>query len=496
MAEQTTKKPPSWFKKRVGWAFCTMIILWSLNQALPIWLERGQRTTVINGPLKSDGNVDYIAALNAESSLGVTTENNAAVLLAKALGPNAFRTIDANAYFRELGIAPLPTEGQYLQSFDSLYGKDTETLDRVAKEFDQLNVSHFRLSDHPELARWLELNELPLQRCVEATRRDRFYDPMTRPDGGSLFEVSFPLVQSSREVTRLMSLQIKHHLSEGRIHQALQDSESLHRLSRIIGQHPMLIPQLVAYSQSAVACCSDSLIVNSRKLTAEQARNRRDFFKSLAPFRPTIETVNHAERFQALDAAQTGFLGTPIYLRWIEPNIYLMVINDGYDQVVEAMKNSTVTAQQRSIEAIAEKTHRDSKLDASGLFWCMVSPRREMSVRIARTIFCLTTPAADQAVRAIMRAQIRHEMAIVGYALAEYRAMNENWPVELDDLVPDYLDQVPIDPFNSKPLNYVLNADLNQILLYSVGENGLDDGGIDNQIDLKADDIAFGTRPK
>jgi hypothetical protein len=49
-------------------------------------------------------------------------------------------------------------------------------------------------------------------------------------------------------------------------------------------------------------------------------------------------------------------------------------------------------------------------------------------------------------------------------------------PERLNDLVPEFSPSVPIDPCDGKPLRYHSNAD-GTYLLYSVAENGVDDGG-------------------
>lgn len=51
-------------------------------------LEIGRETTYITGPLNDDGTVNYVAYLNARYGKGVTPENNAAVILARAIGPD------------------------------------------------------------------------------------------------------------------------------------------------------------------------------------------------------------------------------------------------------------------------------------------------------------------------------------------------------------------------------------------------------------------------
>ncbi len=72
-----------------------------------------KETTYITEPLRKDGFVDYVAALNQRSSQGVTPENNAAVLFWKAMGPEEIEPEYRDKYFQMLGIPPLPEKGDY-----------------------------------------------------------------------------------------------------------------------------------------------------------------------------------------------------------------------------------------------------------------------------------------------------------------------------------------------------------------------------------------------
>ncbi|MFI4855023.1 MAG: hypothetical protein ACIAQF_08625, partial [Phycisphaerales bacterium JB065] len=51
---------------------------------------------------------------------------------------------------------------------------------------------------------------------------------------------------------------------------------------------------------------------------------------------------------------------------------------------------------------------------------------------------------------------IQHSVAVtqIILAMAEYRLGNGDWPESLDQLVPDYLDAVPIDPQTGDPFEY------------------------------------------
>ena len=72
-----------------------------------------KETTYITGPLRKDGYVDYVAALDERFREGVTPENNAAVPFLKAMGPGIIDAKCRDEYFRRLGIPPLPEKGDY-----------------------------------------------------------------------------------------------------------------------------------------------------------------------------------------------------------------------------------------------------------------------------------------------------------------------------------------------------------------------------------------------
>jgi hypothetical protein len=60
-------------------------------------------------------------------------------------------------------------------------------------------------------------------------------------------------------------------------------------------------------------------------------------------------------------------------------------------------------------------------------------------------------------------------------ALSVYRLEHGTYPEKLDDLVPGNLPRLPVDFYSEKPFLY--HQLKSGYLLYSVGENGRDDGG-------------------
>ncbi|MDR3458392.1 MAG: hypothetical protein P4N60_13155 [Verrucomicrobiae bacterium] len=76
----------------------------------------------------------------------------------------------------------------------------------------------------------------------------------------------------------------------------------------------------------------------------------------------------------------------------------------------------------------------------------------------------------------VMKAETAKQIAITAIALKRYQLNHGKNPPDLNSLGPKFVSDVPLDPVDGQPLRYRLNAD-GTFLLYSVGENGVDDGG-------------------
>jgi len=74
------------------------------------------------------------------------------------------------------------------------------------------------------------------------------------------------------------------------------------------------------------------------------------------------------------------------------------------------------------------------------------------------------------------RFETLREMTVAAVALKRFQLRYGKFPADLSALVPEFLARLPNDWMDGKPLRYRLNAD-GTFTLYSVGENGVDDGG-------------------
>ena len=60
-------------------------------------------------------------------------------------------------------------------------------------------------------------------------------------------------------------------------------------------------------------------------------------------------------------------------------------------------------------------------------------------------------------------------------AIKCYKEKYGKLPEKLEELVPEYFDEVPVDPYDGKPMRY----DPVKKIIYSVGEDLIDSGGSD-----------------
>ena len=86
-------------------------------------------------------------------------------------------------------------------------------------------------------------------------------------------------------------------------------------------------------------------------------------------------------------------------------------------------------------------------------------------------------PAFEKCAQRYSYAQSSVDMARVACALERYRLGQGKYPESLDALAPRFIEPVPPDVIGGQPLKYHRASD-GRFVLYSVGWNGTDDGGV------------------
>lgn len=98
----------------------------------------------------------------------------------------------------------------------------------------------------------------------------------------------------------------------------------------------------------------------------------------------------------------------------------------------------------------------------------------------------LLLPAYANVVIRDATADARTRLAIAALAIERFRLAREHLPENLNELVPQFLSAVPVDPFDGQPLRY--HRLTKGYVIYSVGRDGHDNGGHERPSDAKSSD--------
>lgn len=89
----------------------------------------------------------------------------------------------------------------------------------------------------------------------------------------------------------------------------------------------------------------------------------------------------------------------------------------------------------------------------------------------------------EGSVRGYLNHRVACRASAAAIACERYRLEHGHWPGTWEQLIPKYLAKVPIDPFSGKPL--LLKTLPDHLVIYSIGANGIDDGGSVSRVDKK-----------
>jgi hypothetical protein len=124
------------------------------------------------------------------------------------------------------------------------------------------------------------------------------------------------------------------------------------------------------------------------------------------------------------------------------------------------------TSRQRSLASYSEAEQMVVELEAA-----------ESRYQRLRTIYARSVgPAVVAVMRKALRSETLRGMARADFALRRFQLRHGRLPHALQELVPEFLDSVPVDCMDGQPLRYSRDGDAN-FVLWSVGENLRDDGG-------------------
>jgi hypothetical protein len=94
---------------------------------------------------------------------------------------------------------------------------------------------------------------------------------------------------------------------------------------------------------------------------------------------------------------------------------------------------------------------------------------------VGQIMYYMGMPAVIPALAKKSQSDVQLQATRTILALRAYQLTHGNLPSDLNALVPQFLDEVPVDDFDGQPLRYSAEKKI----VYSVGKNLKDDGGDD-----------------
>ena len=501
-------------------------------------IDRGlvisRETTRVTGPVRKDGRIDYVAAVNESASDGVTTDENAMVLYAQAIGPEPgnMNLKYQGEFFRLLGIDRPDNDGAYFRPLDSFIrdhhfaslekekeaegdngAQNPQSLvslqERMLKAGQWLEIASSRLwsaDEFPLLAEWVEANEKPLILIVAGSKRPKYYAPLaTSGDDPALMAVLLPNVQAMRNVAQALQARALLRARTGEVDAAWEDLEACHRMGRHVAQGETLVELLVGYAIDATAFATERTIANHIPQTAQQSREYQARIDRLPPFPSAVDRVDGAERMMFLDTvgllSRDGahmvrhFMGihsesesmaeglfTFAADNFVDWNQVLRTGNEWYDRLVEAGRKPTfIERDVAAKELVTELELYIAQARKPGQAFKAIFTGRSISstatYHVTGVLISMFMPAVSGMFVAEERAHLQPSLSKLAVALAAYKTEHGKYPETLDKLEPEFIGSVPLDNFSGNALIYKPNSD--GYVLYSVGGNLKDDGGLE-----------------
>jgi len=293
-------------------------------------------------------------------------------------------------------------------------------------------------------------------------------------------DTDLPHLARARAAARLIRLSVILHAEDGDPHAAVSSVLDGLALAKPLVEEPVLISSLVAIALDSITLASAQRLLARTDPTAEDLVTLQKQFEASAEalsIRAGLsgEIANMSEAFKLLEQGRV-------------PGSAAVTLPDGTEESAGNMKlgafsawffrndlkgsNAEMIRMLVKLVSAAEKPTPDVLGEPYGkALDSQLAASRYRFAFLARMLLPAELRSIQQC--EIARAKLRSAVACV--AALRFRNDTGAWPASLAALLPKYLTAVPLDPFTAKPLIYRVRDD--GIVVYTVGKNGIDDGG-------------------
>lgn len=411
--------------------------------------------------------------------------------------PDPAKPVDYIAWANEINHTEGPNAGPLLQAAVS----NMMEFQGEAEVFDRAMKGDAEALRSPEITAWLEANQTAFNQFRQAAQMEYKGMPMHSEDG-SLLSVLLPHLAPIRQGSKGMVIEGKLLETEGRYNEAANSYLDVLRTGGQAGQGPTLIENLVGIASQSLA--SKSLLdvmANAPAGEMDYAGLAQQLETGYQPPRSMADSVQF-ERGFILDTIQRSFDHDPAtgqYRPNAEQMMKVMSFSDNgqqpsmLDQLATRWKIANMDYSQTLKDANAyydkmtqafQQTYPQSREALGGM-------ERELeSGGIQNPLLRTLIPSLSRANFLRTRGETERQATA---AIANIMAWKQQHG-SLPDSLEVFGDRNFVrDPFTGQRFQYRKDGD--SFTLYSLGGNGVDDGGVHDP-KAETNDVLFWPRPK
>jgi len=462
LAHRPDAASPARRRKRIFWIGALLLLLVALLSSVSYWLWIWEKS--LHDAIAEADRLDpgwRIEELEANRAVLPGDQNSAlALMAARQAMPTQWPIWEyqlAAMYQAQLKSQSMKLEDEDLDAFEKrLHNPDPPVL---------LSQRHLKiLRDEltraaPALAEAHKILALPHGRYPITYTKDYISTPL-------------PYIQDARSCANWFAYEATLRAQDQDLAGALTSCRGIFSVSRSIGDEPNLISTLVriAIRQLALRRIEQALALGQPtegSLAAlqrflEDEEKEPLFLIGMRGERALMDGTMQAVQNGDITFAQLSKLlqDAPSDLRAF-PHLQTVLVTGS----IRNQRAALLRWMNRAVE-IAKLSPEEQKTPLKEL---------EASAKDLPVLGRMLAPACAHVGYAWSRDQVSMRCAITLVAVERYRQAHGRWPQALSDLVPQYLPKVPIDLYDGSPLR--LGRFTDGVVVYSVGEDGIDNGG-------------------
>lgn len=463
------------------------------------------RTTWRDCPADADRFRDYVAYYHKLSMGDVALEDNVyPVFITVTRGEGTDEVLETA--WAALG-APMPDR---IITF-----KDFDTDDPAARDrYERCQTRAWVPADALDVDDWLTQNAEALALVKHYLDRPGYGAPAVVDDGDPpiTMGILLPHLGIQRDVARALRIEANRHLGAKDLKAAWANVVAMRKLAVHTSGEPVLIASLVAVSIDTMARDVIAAAANTPWVTDDDLVWLAQQWAALPPIKPirrgvdlerlAVPSLLMAAHHDRITDEQVGWFLSDAGSRQVraamaDPRFDLAAALDEsdrwYDKVVSLCDAKDAADLARRDAALIEQVRAMARKTPAALAKALreqggaddAEAKQQFSALVARRVLAELLPGLGAAISVEWAREAGGVQLQTVIALRRYRLAAGELPDTLDALVPKYLPAVPIDTFDGRPMRYTRTDD--GAIVYSVGRDGVDDGGGEKDLALHVD---------